>query len=80
MLKLQEGGLLTLDDTIGKWIINKPNILGKITIRQLLNHSSGLYDYTQNPGFFDSVNADLTRYWKRRMYCTWLMRLILPLA
>lgn len=65
MLKLQEAGKLNLDDTIGKWIINKPNISGKITIRQLLNHSSGLFDYTQNPGFFDSINASLTRYWKK---------------
>jgi D-alanyl-D-alanine carboxypeptidase len=65
MLKLQENGLLSLNDSIGKWIINKPNINGKITIRQLLNHTSGLYNYTTNTHFFDSVNSNLTRYWKK---------------
>lgn len=65
MLKLQESSKLSLDDTIGKWIINKKNINGKITIRQLLNHSSGLFDFTENPSFMDSINSDQKRIWKK---------------
>lgn len=47
LLKLQEQGKLDLDDTIGKWVQHK-NIPGNITVRQLLNHTSGLYSWTDN--------------------------------
>lgn len=63
MLLLQEKGVLNLDDTIGTWIKDRPNISGKITIRQLLNHTSGLYNYTTNPSFNDSLIADFARVW-----------------
>jgi D-alanyl-D-alanine carboxypeptidase len=48
MLQMAQEGLLGLDDTVEKWL---PGILGnyqyhdKITIRQLLNHTSGLNNY-----------------------------------
>lgn len=64
MLKLQELGMLSLEDTIGTWFPNQPNIPGTIKIRQLLNHTSGLYNFTNNPGITDSVNADLNRIWQ----------------
>lgn len=63
MLKLQEAGQLDLDDSIGKWIMNKPNISGQITIRQLLNHTSGVFDYAKSAMFLDSLNADVNRMW-----------------
>lgn len=62
ILKLQEANLLSLDDTIGTWI-QHPNISGQITIRQLLNHTSGLYNYSNNPAFNDSLLSDFTRIW-----------------
>ncbi len=62
MLKLQEQGKLDLDDTIGQWV-QHPNIPGTITIRQLLNHTSGLYSYTDNPGFDNYIFPDFTRIW-----------------
>jgi len=64
MLKLQEDGALQLSDTIGTWIHNKTNINGQITIRQLLNHTSGLYSYTDSAAFSDSLNADYSRIWQ----------------
>ncbi len=64
MLKLQEEGKLQLDDTIGKWISNQPNINGKITIRQMLNHTSGLYSYTDTSALGDSIEADFARVWQ----------------
>lgn len=63
LLKLQEQGLLDLDDSIGKWIGPHPFISGKITVRQLLNHSSGIFSYTSNPNFNDSLLEDITRIW-----------------
>ncbi len=65
MLKLQEMHKLHLNDTIGKWIANKKYINGQITIRQLLNHTSGIFNFTEYPSFIDSVNANHKRVWKK---------------
>lgn len=62
MLKLQEQGKLDLDDTIGQWI-QHVNVPGNITIRQLLNHTSGLYSFTSNPDINNYILADFTRVW-----------------
>lgn len=64
LLKLQEAGKLSLDDSIGTWIRNKQHIDGKITIRQMLNHTSGIYSYTDTLDFADSVMSDFSRIWK----------------
>jgi D-alanyl-D-alanine carboxypeptidase len=53
ILQLSEEGLLNIDDTIGSWLDlpekYSTRINDKITIRQLLNHTSGIYDYSKNP-------------------------------
>ena len=43
LLKLVEEGQLSLNDPLAKWFPNFPNA-GAITVRQLLNHSSGIPD------------------------------------
>lgn len=58
MLQLQEQGVLGLDDTIGTWLQNIKNVNGQITIRQMLNHTSGLYNYTNHNDFFTALNND----------------------
>jgi len=45
LLKMQAAQLLSLDDSIGKWIQGYPHINGKATIRQCLNHTSGIAEY-----------------------------------
>jgi D-alanyl-D-alanine carboxypeptidase len=62
VLKLAEDGLLSLDDTLDAWGITVPSA-GEITIRQLLNHTSGLADYQYNEDFDMAVNADPDRVW-----------------
>ncbi len=64
MMKLHEKGLLNISDTIGKWIVNKPYVDGKITIKQLLNHTSGLGDFSYNPLFIEAIKADFYRIWQ----------------
>lgn len=64
MLQLQEEGKLDLDDSIGTWIKNVPNVNGQITIRQMLNHTSGIYNFTNNPAFSAALNADYTKFWQ----------------
>lgn len=49
VLDLAEDGLLSLDDPISKYLPPFPNVDGKITIRQLLNHTSGLYMWVEHP-------------------------------
>ncbi len=50
-LKLVSEGILSLDDTIGDWLTDLPapasrRIDDSITLRQLLNHTSGVASYT----------------------------------
>lgn len=42
---LVQDGKLTLDDTVQKWIPELPSFNKPITLRHLLNHTSGLRDY-----------------------------------
>jgi D-alanyl-D-alanine carboxypeptidase len=63
ILQLAEEGKLSLDDSLSQWLPEFPNINRTITIRQLLNHTSGVFDYYWHPDFEDSFRSDLTRRW-----------------
>lgn len=65
ILKLQENQLLTLQDTIGKWINGYPQINPAITIQQLLNHTSGLPEYTTTNTITDSLIYNDNKFWLR---------------
>lgn len=60
-LRLVERGVLDLDDTIGGLLPNQPRAWRKVTLRQLLNHTSGLPDYTENQEFLELLLADPRR-------------------
>jgi D-alanyl-D-alanine carboxypeptidase len=47
--QLAEEGRLSLDDPLSKWLPDYPNVDNSITIRQLLNHTSGLFDWVDHP-------------------------------
>jgi D-alanyl-D-alanine carboxypeptidase len=49
ILKLADEGVLKLDDRIGQWLDSIPNVNSNITIRQLLRHQSGLYEFLNHP-------------------------------
>lgn len=63
MLKLQELNILSLDDSLHEWLPNFQYVNPNITIRQLLNHSSGVYDIIDNPQISTYMNSDTGRYW-----------------
>lgn len=65
MMKLVDAGKVKLSDTIGTWLSGYENIDGQITIRQVLNHTSGLNNYTNNALTWDSVGKDLFRLWTK---------------
>jgi CubicO group peptidase (beta-lactamase class C family) len=53
ILQLAEQGKLRLDDKIGQYVpALLPEIGGRVTLHQLLNHTSGIVDYANFPGFW----------------------------
>jgi len=62
LLQLVSEGKIALEDTIGTWQPSSPIINGSITIRQLLNHTSGLGDYTTQQ-WVDSIQSNPARIW-----------------
>jgi D-alanyl-D-alanine carboxypeptidase len=48
ILQLVEEGRFTLEDPLRKWLPDYPNIDNNITVRQMLNHTSGIYDIVKN--------------------------------
>ena len=65
MAKLQEQGVLSLDDHLYQWLPSYPNIDSTATIRQLLSHQTGFFNYlsTGVSLWNDSLWADTTRFW-----------------
>ncbi|WP_416982009.1 serine hydrolase domain-containing protein [Streptomyces sp. T028] len=57
-LSLVDRHRLRLDDTLRQRLPQLPSIWGKVTLRQLLNHTSGLPDYSESPVFRAQVQAD----------------------
>ncbi|MFE7608952.1 serine hydrolase domain-containing protein [Streptomyces celluloflavus] len=55
LLQQEAEGELSLDDTVEKWlpglVRGNGNDGRKISVRQLLNHTSGLFDYTDDPDY-----------------------------
>ncbi|MFJ8081160.1 serine hydrolase domain-containing protein [Streptomyces sp. NPDC096205] len=58
LLQLEAEGRLSLDDSVDKWLPGLVRGHGhdgtKITVRQLLNHTSGVHDYTSDSDFVRS--------------------------
>lgn len=71
---MEEGGPIMLHGTIGEWLydgVNPPlpasfkEIIGPdITVGQLMNHTSGVYDYQVNPLYFAAVYLDKNKIWE----------------
>ncbi|GAA1964207.1 serine hydrolase domain-containing protein [Catenulispora subtropica] len=60
LLKLEAQGVLSVDDEIGTWLPQYP-AWRRITIRQLLNMTSGIPDFTELPAFTSAYFADPKR-------------------
>lgn len=63
ILQLADEGLLSLDDSLSKWIAPIQFVNPNITIRQLLRHQSGLYDVITNPAYDAATKANLDSIW-----------------
>ena len=65
ILKLQEQNVLSLNDHLYQWLPSFPNIDSTATIRQLLSHQTGFFDYLNDNCclWTDSIWADSSRFW-----------------
>lgn len=59
ILMLMEQGKLTLDDDIAKFLPDYPTAGNRITVRNLLNHTSGIRDYTSMPEWLPLWRKDM---------------------
>jgi D-alanyl-D-alanine carboxypeptidase len=68
VLKLAEEGKLDLDDKISNYlggdVISRIENADRATVRQLLQHSAGVYNYIQNLQFQTASTNDLIREWQ----------------
>ncbi|QNP67546.1 beta-lactamase family protein [Streptomyces genisteinicus] len=65
-LRLAADGRLGLDDTIGRRLPRLPRAWHAVTLRQLLQHTSGLPDYTTAPEFQRLVTENPRRHFESR--------------
>ncbi len=84
-LQLVKAGKIGLDDSIAKyvggepWFSRLPNA-PKITVRQLMNHTSGLVRYELNPKFTADLTANPDKVWTPEARLAYLFDATPPFA
>ena len=63
LLQAADEGLLSLDDTIDRYIEGVPNG-DKITLRQMADMTSGVANYTEDEQWGEEQSSDLHRIWE----------------
>ncbi|GLW78704.1 serine hydrolase [Actinokineospora globicatena] len=70
VLQLVNEGKVRLTDTVERWL---PGVVpggDRISLRQLLNHTTGLFDYTEDGQWLAAAMADTARSWSARELVT----------
>ncbi|MFJ7078806.1 serine hydrolase domain-containing protein [Streptomyces sp. NPDC098781] len=79
LLQLVDEGRVSLDDTVEQWlpgvVSGNGNDGSRITVRQLLNHTSGLFNYTADFPVINSVEG-----FQADRYTTWTPRQLVGIA
>lgn len=60
IMKLVDQGRVKLDDDLSKYVPQFPLQRRSVSIRQLLNHTSGIHSYTSSPGWAKTWGAKLS--------------------
>jgi D-alanyl-D-alanine carboxypeptidase len=63
VLELEAEGRLEIDEPVERWLPGLVPNGSAITIRELLNHTSGLFDYSEDDAHTQAVIADPGRRW-----------------
>jgi D-alanyl-D-alanine carboxypeptidase len=66
VLQLAGEGRLSLDDTVERWLPGLVPDGEQITVRHLLNHTSGLFNYTEDEQVLEGMLSDRRRAWSPR--------------
>jgi CubicO group peptidase (beta-lactamase class C family) len=61
IMMLAEDGKLALDDKLPKFFDRLPAAWSNVTVRQLLNHTSGIRSYTNLPDFDKTLRQDFSK-------------------
>jgi D-alanyl-D-alanine carboxypeptidase len=62
VLQLVDEGHLRLDDAVSRWRPGLPHVPPEVTLRQLMNHTAGLANYTLHPAYAPTLAADPGRW------------------
>jgi D-alanyl-D-alanine carboxypeptidase len=68
VLRLAEAGILDLDDSLHSWLPDYTHVDRDINLRQLLNHTSGLSDFVDTPGWITPLLNEPNRVWGMEEY------------
>ncbi|HVX32488.1 MAG TPA: serine hydrolase domain-containing protein [Solirubrobacterales bacterium] len=71
-LNLVRSGQLSLDDTIEKVLPTLPKAWGKVTLRELLGHTSGVPDYTKSQAFVEQAEKTPRAYVAPKTVIGWV--------
>jgi D-alanyl-D-alanine carboxypeptidase len=71
-LNLVRSGQLSLDGTIEGVLPTLPKAWGKVTLRELLNHTSGVPDYTKSEAFFKHAETKPRAYVSPMEIISWV--------
>ena len=66
VLRLAGEGRLSLDDSVERWLPGLVPGGERITVRELLNHTSGLFNYTEDERVLEGLLSDRLRAWSPR--------------
>jgi D-alanyl-D-alanine carboxypeptidase len=61
ILQLVDEDRVSLEDSLGEWLPAYDHIDPRITVRQLLNHTSGVFDMNEHPAIRAAMLEDLSR-------------------
>ena len=61
IVQLAQEGKLSLEDPLSKFLPDYPQPGASATVRQLLQHTSGIQDYTEMPGVMNPVSTAIPR-------------------
>ncbi|MFF4734534.1 serine hydrolase domain-containing protein [Streptomyces sp. NPDC001262] len=65
LLQLESEGRIDLDDTVEQWlpgvVDGNGNDGSRITVRQVLNHTSGIFNYTEDPAMLTRITKDFLK-------------------
>ena len=72
LLKLTENNIINLNDSLHQYLPAFNNVNPNITIRQLLNHTSGLADVNNVVGYADSILTNPNRIFTPTEVMSWV--------